>query len=87
MPEDSNMTPRLCVALRALLGWTQDELARHAGVRGHRITNYEHGQVFKADIGPALEDAFRRHGISLKGFYSDRISQLTIFVETTHDKT
>jgi len=40
-PRATVLTPRLCKAARALLGWTQDDLASYSGVGGGTIRMYE----------------------------------------------
>ena len=37
------MTPKLCRAARALLGWTADELAARSGVSVTTLRNFERG--------------------------------------------
>jgi transcriptional regulator with XRE-family HTH domain len=56
------MTPAQCKAARALLGWSQTELAQNAGVGRSTVTEFELGsrQVSEhvlAKLQLALEDA------------------------------
>ena len=37
------ITPRICRAARALLGWTQESLSSHSGVPLQTIAGFEHG--------------------------------------------
>lgn len=56
----SDLTPGQCRAARALLGWSQDELARAAGVARKTVTDFElenripYGSTI-AEIRAALE--------------------------------
>jgi transcriptional regulator with XRE-family HTH domain len=56
------MTPAQCKAARILLGWSQTELAQHAGVGGSSVADFELGSrqlsehaLFKLQL--AFEDA------------------------------
>jgi DNA-binding XRE family transcriptional regulator len=41
LPASLLMTPTQCKAARALLGWSQTELAKNAGVGRSTVTNFE----------------------------------------------
>jgi transcriptional regulator with XRE-family HTH domain len=40
-----SMTPAQCRAARALLQWSQDDLAREAGINAVTLRNYENGKT------------------------------------------
>lgn len=59
------MTPSKCRAARALLGWTQAELERQAGICDTVISDYERGAAkgFSQLSLRCMEDALKRSGI------------------------
>ncbi len=50
-------------AARALLGWNQEDLATHAGVKPDQIRGYEAGRTKPADVGEAIFKAFTAAGL------------------------
>jgi transcriptional regulator with XRE-family HTH domain len=64
IPAPSVLTPRLCKAARALLGWNQDELAAYSAVGASTVKQYEAGlRMLKRPYLMALEVAFKDAGI------------------------
>ncbi|MCC7266248.1 MAG: helix-turn-helix transcriptional regulator [Caulobacteraceae bacterium] len=66
---DDNFTviaPCQCRAARALLGWTQDELAEAAGHSRSTVKDFENGRhhLHRSTAGDIL-GALRRHGVTL----------------------
>lgn len=58
------LTPAICKAARALLGWEQTDLAREAGVARTTINTFERGGSDpRASTLLALEEAFERAGL------------------------
>jgi transcriptional regulator with XRE-family HTH domain len=80
------MTPSQCRAARGLLGWTQDELAGHAGVCRGTIRGFEAGhhvlrRASAAEIRAALEawgvlflDSDGRRGPGVRLALPDRVA-------------
>jgi hypothetical protein len=58
------VTPRQCREARALLGWSERDLSRHAGPRLRSVLNYEigRGRTQRATVD-SLRDAFEAYGI------------------------
>lgn len=50
-------------AARALLKWTQKDLAKHAGLKDDQIYNYEAGRSRAPDILEAVYEAFSRENV------------------------
>lgn len=58
------MNPDQCRAARALLGWSQKELARLTGVSAATIRNFENSQrALMPANAAAIESAFAQAGI------------------------
>lgn len=56
------MNPDQCRAARALLGWSQKELARLTGVSAATIRNFENGQrALMPANAAAIESAFNAY--------------------------
>ncbi len=57
MYEMKFLTPATCRAARALLGWSQDELARQSGVGRVTIADYERGktQLIRGNVALIVE--------------------------------
>ena len=54
-----------CRAARALLDWTQDDLARATGLSAVSIRAFEHGGEMRASNRILLSSAFERAGVQL----------------------
>lgn len=61
-----SITPDQCRAARALLNWSQDQLAEAATVQQRTIARYESGEVANPHSSnmAALIDAFSRAGVA-----------------------
>lgn len=58
------MTPAQCRAARALLGWTQEDLAKEAKGRTFRtVSDFELGKRLVAETVRDLEEALEEAGI------------------------
>ncbi|WP_198370408.1 helix-turn-helix domain-containing protein [Roseomonas rosulenta] len=66
MYEKKFLTPAICRAARALLGWSQDELARQAGVGRVTIADYERGksELMRGNIA-LITAAFDAAGVEI----------------------
>lgn len=66
MYEKKFLTPATCRAARALLGWSQDELARQAGVGRVTIADYERGksELMRGNIA-LITAAFDAAGVEI----------------------
>ncbi len=61
-----SLTPAQCRAARALLAWTQDELAEHAAVSRGTIRGFETGQhALQRATAAAVRRAFEAAGVAL----------------------
>lgn len=61
-----SLSPEQCRAARALLGWTQDELAERAEVSRGTVRGFERGQhVIHRSTATAILRAFEEEGIVL----------------------
>lgn len=60
------LTPNQCRAGRGLLDWTQDDLAKQAGISRSTIRGFENGQhaLQKASVN-AIRAAFERAGLRI----------------------
>lgn len=60
------LTPATCRAGRALLGWSQDELARRSGVGRVTIADYERGktQLIRGNVA-LIVDALATAGVEV----------------------
>jgi transcriptional regulator with XRE-family HTH domain len=63
---NDGMTPDQCRAARALLGWTQPDLAKRSGVSANTISGFEKGATapIPANLA-ALVRAFQAAGVDL----------------------
>ena len=58
------ITPAQCRAARALLGWTQDELAQASNVSAVTIRNFENRKTTpQASTLSLLQLVFEKHGV------------------------
>lgn len=63
-----SLTPEQCRAARALLGWTQDELAARAELSRGTVRGFERGQhSLHRSTARALRQVFEEEGIVLLG--------------------
>ena len=62
----AQLTPAACRAARALLEWTIDDLAHHAGIGRATVATYESGKrpAF-ASTEQKILDAFTQHGVEI----------------------
>ena len=62
----AQLTPAACRAGRALLEWTIDDLAQHAGIGRATVANYESGKrpAF-ASTEQKIVDAFAAQGVEI----------------------
>lgn len=57
--------PRLCAAARAILDWSQDDLAKMSGVARRTISDFELGRrIPHQRLLRDLMDAFERSGVA-----------------------
>ncbi len=63
------ITREQCRAARGLLGWTQQDLANHAGMSKTAINNYERGSDIRAESLQSIRDAFEHADIEFVGDY------------------
>ena len=62
----SNLTPSRCRAARALLAWSQRELAEHAGLGSSTVADFERGHRAPADSSMwAIMAAFEKAGVAV----------------------
>ena len=65
MPDSRNPTPRQVKAARALLAWTQIELAKEAKIATSTLADFERGERTPiANNAEAIAAALKRHGIT-----------------------
>lgn len=66
MYEKKFLTPATCRAARALLGWSQDDLARQAGVGRVTIADFERGksELMRGNIA-LITAAFDAAGVDI----------------------
>lgn len=66
MYEEKFLTSAICRAARALLGWSQDDLARHSGVGRVTIADYERGKsaLMRGNVA-LIVAAFDAAGVSV----------------------
>jgi transcriptional regulator with XRE-family HTH domain len=62
----AKLTPRMCVAARALLGWSQHDLAEKSGIGYSTIADFERGarQPIARNM-LLLRDTFVEHRVKL----------------------
>ena len=61
---DDRLTAAHCRAARALFGWSQKDLARHAGISSSTVADYERKQRYPGDnTMRAIMGAFMRYDI------------------------
>jgi len=63
MPSTSLITADQCRAARALLGWTQGELAAHAGSTRMTVVLFERGNTVRASTRRLFRDTLERAGV------------------------
>lgn len=58
------MSPEICKAARALLKWSQQDLAKHAQIGTRTLGRFENGdQVVSAAVQKKLREAFIKAGL------------------------
>lgn len=75
----AQLTPAACRAARALLEWTIDDLAHHAGIGRATVATYESGKrAAFASTEQKITDAFAAHGVEITNGYGTGARLLAI---------
>ncbi len=80
------ITKEQCRAARGLLGWTQQDLADHAGMSKTAINNFERGtNEIRSESQFAIREAFERSEIEFVGDYGVQKTRDTVKILKGHD--